>query len=204
MIQTAGNSFQAHSRTTPCPAPEMFRSSLSLPITCLRQPTHSASRVRVRPAPSARRRQSSTLSSTLSTVVLDCATSTCQRRRAVYGKCSGNLNNCQNSGGADGDDCPAAWTLRYTHDRASLCPSRAELRRRHDPGQLPKIEEGHNWSLSVVPDRTAATPLKIQFLLAATNSRANDFDTAVSKFHAPAGAGKRPNMRKSLIRRMKR
>ena len=32
--------------------------------------------------------QSSTLSSTLSTVVLDCATSICQRRRAVYGKCS--------------------------------------------------------------------------------------------------------------------
>ena len=37
-------------------------------------------------APSARRRRSSTLSSTLSTVVLNCATSICQRRRAVYGK----------------------------------------------------------------------------------------------------------------------
>src|SRR5262249_26203727 len=50
--------------------------------------THWASRARVRPAPSAPRRQSLTLSSTLSTVVLNCATSICQRRRAVYGKCS--------------------------------------------------------------------------------------------------------------------
>ena len=47
-----------------------------------------ASRARVRPAPSAPRRRSSTLSSTLSTVVSNCATSICQRRRAAYGKCS--------------------------------------------------------------------------------------------------------------------
>src|SRR5262249_40106158 len=54
----------------------------------LRRPTPLASRVRVRLAPSARRRRSSTLSSTLSTVVLNCATSICQQRRAVYGECS--------------------------------------------------------------------------------------------------------------------
>src|SRR5262245_33096408 len=68
---------------------------------CLRRPTHWASRVRVRPAPSARRRRSLTLSSTLSTVVLNCATLICQRRPAAYGKCSteytrgtqGGLNN---------------------------------------------------------------------------------------------------------------
>src|SRR5258707_4317764 len=53
-----------------------------------RQPTHWASRVRARPALSARRQRSSTLSSTLSTAVVDCATSICQRRRAGYGRCS--------------------------------------------------------------------------------------------------------------------
>jgi len=88
MIQKAGNSFQARSWTTPCRAPAMFRPSPSQPTTCLRRPTHWASRARVRPAPSARRPLSSTLSSTPSTLVLDCATLICQRRRAVYGKCS--------------------------------------------------------------------------------------------------------------------
>jgi len=88
MIQTAGNCFQARSWTTPCRAPAMFRPSLSQPTTCLRRPTHWASRVRARLAPSVPRRRSSTLSSTLSTVVLNCATSICQRHRTVYGKCS--------------------------------------------------------------------------------------------------------------------
>ena len=47
MIQTAGNSFQARSWTTPCRAPTMFRPSFSQPITCLRRPTHWALRVRL-------------------------------------------------------------------------------------------------------------------------------------------------------------
>src|SRR5262249_56208253 len=57
--------------------------------------------VRVGGGGSVARRRSSTLSSTLSTVVLNCATSICQRHRTVYGKCSteyrrgtqGGLNN---------------------------------------------------------------------------------------------------------------
>src|SRR5262249_18280098 len=43
---------------------------------------------RARLAPSVPRRRSSTLSSMHSTIVLNCATSICQRRRAAYGKCS--------------------------------------------------------------------------------------------------------------------
>ena len=86
-IAEAGRAVKDRSRVARRRAPMMFRFSLSQPITCPRQPTHRASRVRVRPALLARRQRSSTLSSTLSTVVLDCATSICQRRRGVYGKC---------------------------------------------------------------------------------------------------------------------
>src|SRR5262249_9356895 len=57
----------------------------------------------------ARRRRLSTRSSTLSTVVLNCATSICQRRRAVYGKCSteytrGTLYNIACAGESVGND----------------------------------------------------------------------------------------------------
>src|SRR5262249_53447192 len=109
MIQTADNSFQARSWTTLCRAPAIFRPSLSQLITCLRRPTHWASRARVRLAPSARRRRLSTRSSTLSIVVLNCATSICQRRRAVYGKCSteytrGTLYNIACAGESVGND----------------------------------------------------------------------------------------------------
>src|SRR5262249_54413498 len=55
--------------------------SRSQPTPFLRRPTRWASRVRVRLAPTVPRRRSSTLSSTLSSVVLNCATSICQRRR---------------------------------------------------------------------------------------------------------------------------
>src|SRR5262249_35002710 len=74
--------------TTPCRAPVMFRPSLSQPTTCLRQPTHWASRVRVRLGPSGPRRRASTPSSTLSTVLVYCAPSVFQRHRPGYGECS--------------------------------------------------------------------------------------------------------------------
>ena len=86
MIRTAGNCFPARSWTTPCRAPAIFRASLSRRITCRRRPIRWASRAPARLAPSARRRRSSTRSSTLCIGVSACATSTCRRRRVACGR----------------------------------------------------------------------------------------------------------------------
>src|SRR5215472_15131413 len=99
----------------------MFRPSLSQPTTCLRRPTHWVSRVQVRLAPSVPRRRSSTLSSTLSTVVLDCATSICQRRRAVYGKCSAEYTRGTQE---DLNSTPNPWHIRAAEPYAA---SQADL-----------------------------------------------------------------------------
>jgi hypothetical protein len=40
------------------------------------------------------------------------------------------------AGGADGGDCPPARSCRHPHDREALCASRAQLCRRHDPGEF--------------------------------------------------------------------
>src|SRR5262245_4098192 len=154
MIQTAGNCFQARSWTTPCRAPAMFRPSLSQPTTCLRRPTRWASRVRVRLAPSVPRRRSSTLSSMHSTIVLNCATSICQRHRTVYGKCSPEYTK------------GTPWYFRASgpsadHQRTSIARGQVTCRRTdyQHVGRLQELIEPLRYSNPVHPLICPAMPV---------------------------------------------